>query len=145
MTKSNKVVIRNRFQRESVQFKTEGESMTEQCHKDECNINSLLAKYDKTGFIRNLNPNQPFYGEFSQDASLQENIHIARDVEDYFKKLPADVRTLFNNKATNLVEALADNSMDEKLRELGIRENTRQEKKEIAEPVARDDDYDPAN
>lgn len=56
MTKSNPVVapdsfFRHPFSRYRVEFKSDMESMTHQSHAESCDINKIIAQYDRTGLI----------------------------------------------------------------------------------------------
>lgn len=86
----------NRRSKESaISFEGE-ESMTEQSHKDACDINVIMARYEKTGVAPGtfFSPN---YGDFTgiDDFHSASNAVIA--AQDAFMGLDAHLRKRFNN------------------------------------------------
>lgn len=45
----------------------EGETMTQQSHKDSVNVNKIISRYDRTGILPQ-NPYSPVYGDVSAFA-----------------------------------------------------------------------------
>lgn len=66
------------------------EGMTKQSFKEECDINVLLARYEKAGFLPPFDGMQ--FGDFSDVPTFQEAFEIVRVAEDQFAALPAQVR-----------------------------------------------------
>ena len=54
--------IRKPYTREAVQVDAGGESRTKQSFQKECDINAIMAKYQKTGAITHFNKHQQQYG-----------------------------------------------------------------------------------
>lgn len=57
-------VMRMPYERERVVFKTTGESKTQQAHKDLCDVNKILKRYERTGMLPPAQQ-QPMYGDVS--------------------------------------------------------------------------------
>ena len=72
-------------------------SMTKQSFKEECDINTLMAKYEKTGVIDHVNRATPQYGDFVGTPSYQESLNIVLDAQEAFAQLPAKLRDRFGN------------------------------------------------
>lgn len=68
---------------------------TQQCHKDECDINKIMARFAQTGTISHINKFQGVYADFSdfdfatQQARLDAGLQV-------FESLPGEVRREFD-------------------------------------------------
>lgn len=97
-------------------------SMTRQEFADECDINGIMAKYEKTGMLP-VNGSQPSYVDFtSVPSDLQEALRVMIDAEAAFMSLPATVRKEFDNDPLRFVEYAQDGSHLEQLRAWGLAE-----------------------
>ncbi len=67
---------------------------TKQCHADECNINKIMARFDKTGTISHLAKYQPVYADYS-DFDFHEQTTKLTKGREIFDDLPAEVRREF--------------------------------------------------
>lgn len=75
-----------------------GENKTKQSFAEECDINCIMAKYERTGIIESGNSKQPQYGEASAfDFQQAQNLVIQAELS--FNALPAGVRSKFDNNA----------------------------------------------
>ena len=64
------------------------ESRTKQSFKDECDINNILKKYNKTGQLPAMIKADPKYGDFSNSASYQESLNLVLLAQEQFSNLP---------------------------------------------------------
>lgn len=103
----------------SIDF-SDSPSLTRQEFAAECDINTLMAQYEKTGVINHFNSGQPQYYDFEAVPDLQQSLHIMRDATDAFMRLPAAVRKEFDNDPTLFVEFATDPKNLEKMREFGL-------------------------
>lgn len=101
-------------------FNCADDGMTRQEFKDECDINVLLAQYEKNGTLPPLRPGSPQYLDVSEIPNLQESLQLMREAEDAFMRLPASVRREFDNNAVEFVEFATDPANIGKLREWGL-------------------------
>lgn len=90
-----------------VSLTLEKESRVEQSHRQRTNINSIVAKYKKTG---KLPPTSrvPRYGDFSKFGDFHELQNKIVAAEDAFMTLPAEVRKMFANDPGGLIDFLND-------------------------------------
>lgn len=116
------MLIRTRQDHPRVRLETpEGEGRTHQSMKDECDINRILAKFEKTGQLPgHLNQGKPSYGDFSNVDDYHASVNQVMAAEDAFMQLPVGVRNFFHNSPGNLIEFLDNPENDEKARELGL-------------------------
>ena len=77
-------------------------SMTRQEHKEECDINSILARYERTG---ELPPGrQPRYVH-CDSMTYQESLAVVQQANEAFHELPARIRDMYSNNPTLFLEA----------------------------------------
>lgn len=95
-------------------------SLTRQEFAEDCDINTLMARYEKTGVINHFNNGQPQYMDFSDLPDLQGALSILADANTAFMRLPAHIRKEFDNDPTAFVDFAADNKNADKLREWGL-------------------------
>lgn len=90
-----------------VQLKFEKPTRVEKSHKDQVNINNIVARYLKTGLMeRQMTP--PMYGDFSSGEDFHGALTKIRESEYAFMGLPASVRRRFRNDPGELLDFLAD-------------------------------------
>ncbi len=119
--------------RQSISFKNV-KSLTKQSFKDECDINKILEKFEKTGAITHYSKHAPQYGDTSK-PQLHEAMTIVADAESMFEELPSAVRKKFKNDPGQFLEFVQNPKNLEEMRELGLA------KKAI--PLATTDDSKP--
>lgn len=96
-----------------------GESMTKQAFKKECDINNIVSKYLKSGYVGHLNPKTPRYG-YAPAVDLHEALAIVDQAFESFARLPADVRKRFANDPMEFAAFLDKPEAPEELRKLRL-------------------------
>lgn len=95
-------------------------SMAKQSFKAECDINTIMSKYQKTGLIDHVQRVQGSYGDFTSVQDYQLSLNQVMDAHEAFMELPAAVRRRFDNDPAHLMSFLQDpNNRDEAVR-LGL-------------------------
>lgn len=117
-----KTVIRKAYDsRDRVAISFEGtESMTEQCHKQECDINTILKKYDKTGLITHVNKAAAQYGDFTVVNEYAESMQLVLNAENAFMELPSAIRKKFGNDPGAFMEFATDPKNNDALVDMGL-------------------------
>lgn len=96
--------------------------LTEQHHKDKCDINLIVERATRTGVVPG-NPAQPQYMDVP-GLTYHQALEIVRKSQDSFQSLPAAVRAEFENDPGRLLAAVdaADSNPDikQKLQSLGV-------------------------
>lgn len=96
-------------------------SMTRQEFAEECDLNQIMKRYEKTGMLPVNAQSEPRYIDFTQSpADLQEAMRVMIEAEAAFMSLPASVRRDFDNDAMRFVEFAEDGANLGKLREWGL-------------------------
>lgn len=102
-------------------FYTEGPSMTRQEFADECDINSIMAKYD--GYLSDpmRGMREPMFVDFtSMPDTLLGTMQLVQDASAAFYRLPAVVRREFDNDPVLFTDFASDPANIDQLREWGL-------------------------
>ncbi len=91
-----------------------------QAMKDECDVNLIVRRFDKTGFIGHLAEGIPTFVDASELGDYRSIIDQVRKVDEYFSGLPASVRTEFENDASRFMDFLESGASEEDLMKLGL-------------------------
>lgn len=113
------VVVRNRWQTERFKTELEGESMTVQDAKDECDINRILAKFNRTGVIDHVAKYEPQYGEMT-GVDFQDAMFKVSSAQTMFQELPAATRRKFDDDPAKFLDFVSDKANRDQFVELGI-------------------------
>lgn len=103
-----------------------GDSLTKQSFKDECDVNRIVARAQKTGFMPS-GERQPLYGDFSNVPDYREAQDIVIRANASFAALPAEVRKRFDNDPAAYMDFLSDEKNRDEAIKLGLL-NTKPEK-----------------
>lgn len=99
-----------------------GPSLTRQEFADECDINNLMAQYERTGVLNHYNAAQPRYLDVSSVPDLALALQIVDEAKAAFMTLPASVRRDFDNDPVKFVNFAEDPNNIDKLREWKLAE-----------------------
>lgn len=98
---------RNIYERTAVQvYKKPGQSLTEQHHARSCDINTIMAKYIKTGIIEHVNNYEPTFGDVS-GLDFKKAMDTVALVKSEFANMPAYVRDHFNQDEAAYLEKVS--------------------------------------
>jgi len=96
-------------------------SLTRQEFAEECDINAIMARYEKTGVISHVNQREPLYIDYTAlPTDLAGTLAALQLGEEAFMTLPASVRKEFDNNAINFVEFASDPENLDQMREWGL-------------------------
>ncbi len=104
-------------------------SKTRQSEAAATNINTIMARYDKTGVLP-VDSRQAFYADVSQMGDYRTALEQVRVADDAFMALPANVRAQFENDPALFLDFTSDPANRDQMREMGLIE-----KKPEDEPV----------
>ena len=93
---------------------------TKQEFAEECDLNVLMRRYEKTGVLPSGRMSPPRYVDAFDLPSYQESMQIMADAERAFMALPARIRGEFDNDPEKFVAFAQDENNVEKLREWGL-------------------------
>lgn len=94
-------------------------SRTKQAHKDECDINRILARYKQTGVVEHLNRFQGDYGDLVA-VDYQTAMNTVIEAQNAFNVLPASVRKRFANDPAEFLAFVSDPANKNEMVEMGL-------------------------
>lgn len=95
-------------------------SRTKQSEKDNCDINKILRKYQKTSLLNHVNKVNGIYGDFSQSNDYHSSLNAVLKANDNFDGLPATLRAQFNNDPAQLLSFISDDKNYSAAEKLGL-------------------------
>ena len=95
-------------------------SLTRQEFAAECDINTLMSQYEKTGIISHINPRTPQYLNLVGVPDLQTAHEIIQNAAREFMALPATTRAQFDNDPMKFVKFAENPDNIAKMREWGL-------------------------
>lgn len=94
-------------------------SETSQEFLAECDINTIMRRYARTGQLPNVNMN-PAYADVSDLPDYLDALNIVIEAQHNFAELPAKLRERFNHDPGQLLAFLADKANLDEAVQLGL-------------------------
>jgi len=94
-------------------------SLAQQQFRDECDINTILKRFNITGELPNA-PVSPRYGDFTGISDYKTALDRVMAAEEEFLALPATLRARFENDPANLIEFLDNEENRSEAEKLGL-------------------------
>ncbi len=110
-------VRRDSGKRVQVHFK--GKGRTQQHMRDECDINKIMSKYAKTGYVDHVSRHGGDYG-FADAVSFHEAMNVVTKADQMFADLPAEARRRFAGDPGLFLEFVQDDENHAEMVELGL-------------------------
>lgn len=108
-----------RLDRGAISF--EGDpGLTEQFHKDSCDINIIMAQVEKSGVVPVPVSSVPRYGDFTGVGDYLDACLLVKQAEESFMSLPAKVRREFNDDPSEFLAAVEDSDQRQRLIDCGL-------------------------
>ncbi|WNK13649.1 MAG: internal scaffolding protein [Microvirus sp.] len=92
---------------------------TKQEFKNECDINILMARYQVTGELTNLNERAPQYLD-ATGFDYQTSMEFIAGAKSLFHELPSDLRFRFGNDPAAFLDFTSKDSNREEMAALGL-------------------------
>jgi len=109
----------------------EDASLAQQHFKEECDINTILEKFNISGMLPEQ-PLSPRYGDFTGIGDYHTAMNRVIAAQNEFEALPAQIRARFNNDPAQLIEFLENSENRPEAEELGLVEKAAAEVVEAA-------------
>jgi phage internal scaffolding protein len=109
----------------------EDASLAQQHYKEECDINTILQKFNISGLMPQSTLS-PRYGDFTGIGDYHTALNRVIAVQDEFDGLPAQIRARFDNDPSKLIEFLENSENRPEAEELGLVEKAAAEVVEAA-------------
>jgi phage internal scaffolding protein len=94
-------------------------TLAQQHFKEECDINTILQKFNITGLLPE-SPLSPRYGDFTGIGDYHTALNRVIEAQEGFEALPAQIRARFNNNPAELIEFLDNEENMAEAIDLGI-------------------------
>jgi len=94
-------------------------SRTKQSFRDECDINTLMRRYERSGVLPNGVGNAR-YGDFSAVGDFMEAQNLILRSQAQFRALPSRVRDRFRNDAGEFLRFVNDKRNYDEAKALGL-------------------------
>lgn len=82
--------------------------LTQQQFRDECDMNSIVARANRGIAPSRVNRGTPQYGDFSNVPDIAASYNIVKNAEAAFMKLPAQLRLELDNNPANVNQITKD-------------------------------------
>lgn len=103
--------------KQSITF--QGPGKTKQSFKDECDINTIMARYQVSGLIDHFNPSQPQYLDCT-GADYQLAMQTVASAMSMFQELPSSVRSRFENDPAKFLDFAQNPENLPEMAEMGL-------------------------
>ena len=94
-------------------------TLAQQHYKEECDINTILQKFNITGILPEA-PLSPRYGDFSGISDYHTALNRVIAAQEEFEGLPAQIRVRFDNDPAKLIEFLDNDANRQEAEDLGL-------------------------
>lgn len=104
-----------------VTFTCDPVSLTHQSMADECDINRIMLKWQKTGVIEHVKEYPGGYGDFTNAPDdYQQSMNTVIEADNMFMTLPSSIRKRFHNDPAAFLDFVANPKNREELERLGL-------------------------
>ncbi len=116
---SEGIRVYSRHDRQRVKTPVSDGNGAKQSFKNECDINQIMAKYQKTGAIDHFNKHSPEYG-FATSDDFSASMRIVTKAQEMFSELPSKVRNKFDNEPYKFLDFVQDPANAGEMATLGL-------------------------
>lgn len=119
-----KVVVRHAYKRKRQRLQVsfaDVVSRTKQSFTDQCNINSIVSRFQRTGVLDHVKNYGGSYG-FASGVDFKEAMDIVARSKSMFASLPSEIRSRFGNDPAAFLDFVSDDANREEMVELGLAE-----------------------
>lgn len=95
-------------------------SRTQQQFAEECDVNAIMRKYEKTGELTHLNKNPGMYADLTSVGDYHSSLNKIIAAEEAFMALSAETRLKFENDPGKLLEFIQDPKNTEEAVNMGL-------------------------
>lgn len=96
------------------------DGMTQQSFKEQCDVNNILKKFERTGMLDHASRFQGSYGDFVGAQEYHEYMNNVVSAQQMFDQMPAAWRKRFGNDPAQFLEFMDDPENVDEMRSLGM-------------------------
>lgn len=93
---------------------------TRQEFKDECDINTIMARYQHTGELPHINLSTPQFLDVSSSLQFQDSMNYVAEAQSMFAELPSTIRDRFRNDPGLFLEFCSNEVNRKELAHMGL-------------------------
>jgi len=97
----------------------ENSDVTDQSFKDECDINTIMARYQSTGELPVLNQGNAQWLDVSE-MDFQSHMNFIIEAQDLFDQLPSSIRDRFGNDPGAFLGFCSDEANTVEIAKMGL-------------------------
>lgn len=112
-----------------------GPGVTRQSMREECDINMILKRYQKSGMMAHVNAHTPEYLDVSDVGDYRTAVERVERTALFFAGLPAKVRTRFGNDPAAFLDFMTDPGSEAEAIELGLVPKRKEEPPVVPAPA----------
>lgn len=117
---TSKTKVHHRFDLPpQVQLKAGKKPRTKQSFRDECDINKIMAKFQKTGAISHIRQHGQNYG-FASSNDFAKSMRIVIQAKEMFAELPSSIRNRFANQPEHFLQFVQDPANADEMVTMGL-------------------------
>ena len=105
--------------RKRVQIKFPKKGKTKQSFKESCDINKIIAKYDRTGALSHMNNTPAEYG-YATSQDFSEAMRTVIEAQTSFEQLPDEIRKRFADNPAAFLDFVHDPANKDEGAQLGL-------------------------
>lgn len=92
---------------------------TKQSFTAECDINNIMARYQKTGILDFVNQHEPQYGD-ATGADFAAAMQVVAEGQSMFNDLPSELRAQFDNDPAEFLEFVSNPANKKEMAQMGL-------------------------
>lgn len=96
-----------------------GPGRTQQEFARECDINTIMKRYERDGLLEHVMANEGQYADLGDMQEFHDAMNTVRAAQESFETLPASMREEFNNDPAEFLE-FTSSATEGQLREKGL-------------------------
>lgn len=100
----------------------EDENLVQHSMQAECDVNTIMARYQKTGELSHIAGMAGEYGDFYDVSDYKSGTERIMAAQSLFMELPSSIRDRFHNDPAKFIEFATDEKNIEELRSMGLAE-----------------------
>lgn len=113
------IILSAYSQKQRVQLICTTAGRTKQSFKAECDINTIIARFLRTGIMDFAQKNEPRYGDCT-GIEFQSAMQTVANAKTLFNELPAALRSRFENEPANFLAFVQDEKNRPEAETLGL-------------------------
>lgn len=106
-------------QRVSIDF-SDTVSLTEQHHKDACDIHNILKRAQQTGVMEHMAKYEGTYGTMPSGDEFHAHMNALKAAESMFESVPSFLRNRFENDPAKFLDYISNNKNYDEMEKQGF-------------------------